>query len=82
VRTDTRPAIDLFKKGLDALDERPFLAWLAAHDPLDAEGRSELAAFVDAERARLVKLRSLGLTRGTDERVALVERIRAALARG
>jgi hypothetical protein len=82
VSLDTRTAVDLFKRGLESLDDAPFVAWLDQHRPLDEESAAELRAFVNGERARLVKLRSLGLTRGTEERLALVERIRAALKSG
>jgi hypothetical protein len=72
-------AVDRFKKALDATDARLFLDWLAGQPPIDDALRTEMAAFVDGERARLVKLRSLGLTQGTADRLALVEAIRDAL---
>lgn len=79
---DTRAAVDLFKRGLETLDDAPFRSWLEQRRPLDEGDAAQLKAFVNGERARLVKLRSLGLTKGTDERLALVERIKTALESG
>lgn len=60
-----------FKRAIDAVDAAGFLDWFnaAGTPPADA------AAFVRAERSRLVKLKSLGLTQGTDARLALIDDI-------
>jgi hypothetical protein len=61
--------VGAFKRALEAADAAEFLAWCDAAPAASAD----VAAFLRAERARLVKLKSLGLTRGTDARLAMID---------
>jgi hypothetical protein len=66
-----------FKRALEAIDPGDFLAWRETAAPPS----SDVAAFLSAERARLVKLKSLGLTQGTDARLALIDGLLAEARR-
>ncbi|TPW08524.1 MAG: hypothetical protein FD129_2420 [bacterium] len=76
----TTVAVDHFKKALDAVDERIFLDWVTGEMPLDPALRAGIVEFVRGERSRLIKLKSLGLTHRSDERIRLVDRILEELA--
>ncbi|MDZ4806320.1 MAG: hypothetical protein SGI90_15785 [Candidatus Eisenbacteria bacterium] len=71
----TASAVDRFKKSLEAIDDRVFLDWVEGQAPLDPALQGEITAFVQSERSRLIKLKSLGLTHKTDERLALIDRL-------
>ena len=75
----TAGAVDQFKKSVEAIDDRVFLDWIRDQPPLDPARRADILAFVRGERSRLIKLKSLGLTFKTDERLALVDRVLDAM---
>ena len=75
----TADAVDQFKKSIEAVDERRFLDWIEEQRPLDSARQVEIIAFVRGERSRLIKLKSLGLTHKTDERLTLIDRVLLAL---
>lgn len=72
-------AVDQFKKSVEAIDDRVFLDWVEEQPHFDPAYRAELIAFVRGERSRLIKLKSLGLTFKTDERLALIDRVLVAM---
>lgn len=70
--------VALFKSCLEAGDAAPFLAAL---NPAEATSAG-LVDFVRSERARLIKLKSLGLSHGWAGRMAVVETVLARLGAG
>jgi len=78
----TADAVDQFKKSVEAVDERLFLDWVEEQRPWEPARQVEIIAFVRGERSRLVKLKSLGLTHRTDERLLLIDRVLLALDGG
>jgi hypothetical protein len=73
-----------FKSCLDDGDAGPFLAAIESTSPGGAgpADRAALLDFLRGERARLIKLKTLGLNRGWSERMAIVETILARLEPG
>lgn len=70
--------VALFKSCLDAGDAAPFLAALTPAEVTSAG----LADFVRAERARLIKLKTLGLSHGWAGRMAVIDAVLARLGAG
>ena len=74
--------VPIFKKCLDLADSAPVLKFLNGMSAKDmAELRPALLEFVQAERARLVKLRTLGLTAGFDDKAGMIDVVLAHLKR-
>ena len=75
-------AVRLYKEGLDGADPDPLIRFF---DGLAPEGRKELASsltpFLEAERARLVKLKTLGQSRDFEPRIRMTEALIARTRR-
>ncbi len=70
--TSLETLVNLYKRAAETGDAGPVLAALA---DLPADTRLSLSDFLASERARLIKLRTLGLTARFEEKKAVTDSI-------
>jgi hypothetical protein len=73
-------AVRLYKEGLDRSNPEPFLEFVRGLSPGERGSLSSpLREFLKSERARLVKLKSLGLSQDYEPRIAMTEKLVSVL---